>query len=303
MVSVLLAVAPRRKNPMSSEQQLTNRVRTCRIAGDGPRTNWRPGRGSRAPGSVRSRPTDWCPRPPPPWPWLPRWIAASKISFSSARRLPARRPGHGRRAVNPAGIGGPRWPDANSSIRPSRPIWESSAMTASTRKGSFASNSRPHRPTPWWLPPAIRPSGCWPMNSAVAAVFACSPSSDPARRPSPCWRRVGTRGGHPPGHGRPPRAKHGRRQGEVARRLLFVARGALAGGLGPCPRPSTPQRSCGGTVACPLGGARSRFGGPRVARRTVVRIAARRGTSPTDIEAWRRPFVAVGRTLASACVW
>ena len=65
-------------------------------------------------------------------------------------------------------------------------------------------------------------------------------------------------------------AKHCRRQGAIARRLPIAARGALAGGSGPCPRTSTPQRSRGRAVPRPLGGTGSRFGCPRVARRTVA---------------------------------
>ncbi len=46
--------------------------------------------------------------------------------------------------------------------------------------------------------------------------------------------------------------------------------GALARGPGPCPRPATSQRSCGRAVACPLGGAGGRFRRPRVARRIAL---------------------------------
>ena len=53
-----------------------------------------------------------------------------------------------------------------------------------------------------------------------------------------------------------------------------LLRGAMAGGFGPCPCHSIPKRSRRGPVQSPLGGARSRIGSSRIAGRTVVKSAS-----------------------------
>ncbi len=133
-------------------------------------------------------------------------------------------------------------------------------------QGLFA-NGLPRPPaTPSWWHPAILPSACWPTNSAVAAAFACSPSREPAGRPSPCWRKGwytwwACIWPQSAAAGKTPRRP---RSGCTAASACCA--GALAGGPGPGPRAPTPQRPCGPSVPGPLGGARSRFGCPRVAR-------------------------------------
>ena len=104
-----------------------------------------------------------------------------------------------------------------------------------------------------------------PQQFSLTRLSAIQPAS-----PCPvCARTVHVAGIHLAAVGHRNRTQ--RPPGGVARRLSFAARARWQEGLAAWPGPATPKRPCGGRVAGPLGGARSRFGSPRVARRAVAR--------------------------------
>ena len=222
--------------------------------------------------------------------------------FQLGSRPPARQPGHGSPNASLAGTGGPRFPAANPIYPSSQPTWALVGHDGVYQEGQFR-EQLVAAPSDTLVIASCDPAiGRWPMISFAAAVFACSPSHVQPASADAFWHgAVHVAGIHLAAVGH--REQNAAAAREKLRGNFHLLRGAAGRRAWPWPRACNSRAFTRQCSRGPAGWGEKPARQPASCLTNCCRIVALPAASPMDIEAWRRPCAAVGRTWESACGW